>query len=104
MTMRESWMRLIVGVLAGGAWNLASLWCLTQLVRAWLGPRPSRRRALIWLVVKFPLLYAATVLMCYKGMVSIVGFSIGFSVVLAASIVWLWWRAQRMATAGSHGR
>ena len=90
--MSESWARLLVGVLAGGAWNLASLWCLTQLVRAWLGPQPSRRRAIIWLAVKFPLLYAAIFLMFHRGMVSIVGFSIGFSVVLMAAIGWLWWK------------
>jgi len=102
--MSEPWSSVLLGVLAGGAWNLASLWCLTQLVRAWLGPQPSRRRAIVWLAVKFPLLYAAIFLIFHRGMVSIVGFSIGFSVVLMVAIGWLWWKTQRHVAMGSHGR
>ena len=91
--MSEPWTTLAIGVAAGVAWNGASLWCLTQLLRAWLGPQPSRRRAIIWVVVKFPLLYALTFFLLRNAKVSIVGFGIGFSVVLFAAIGVLWWKA-----------
>jgi len=69
---------LIAGVLAGAAWNLASLWCLSRMLAAWLGPRRSSRRALGWLLVKFPLLYVLAFVMLRSGSVSLVGFGIGF--------------------------
>ena len=99
--MSEPWSSVLLGVLAGGAWNLASLWCLRQLVRAWLGPQPSRPRVIGWLLVKFPFLYYLIFLMLRSGVVSSVGFGIGFSVVLAAAMGGLLWRAQRTV---AHGR
>ncbi|GEM_PF-6046354 len=89
--MSEPWTKIVVGALAGAAWNGASLWCFAQLVQAWVGPRPSRRRAIGWLLVKFPVLYAMIFLMLWSGRVSWVGFSVGFSIVLVAAIGWLWW-------------
>lgn len=74
--------RTAVGVVAGGGWNIASLWCLTRLLSAWLGPERSRRRVLRWLLVKFPLLYALAILGLRTPGFSIVGFGIGFTVVL----------------------
>ncbi len=34
--------RAAVGVAAGGAWHLVSLWCLTRMLDAWLAPPPAR--------------------------------------------------------------
>lgn len=75
-----------LSVAAGAAWNLASLFCLRQLLRAWLGPQPSQRRAVAWVLVKFPLLYALVVFFFRSPQLSIVGFSLGFSVVLAVAM------------------
>ncbi len=75
-----------LGLLAGGAWSLASLWCLVHLLDAWLGPKPSRRRAIGWLLVKFPLLYLALFLLLYSSRVSVAGFGVGFTLVLAVAL------------------
>ncbi len=88
------------GVLAGGAWNLASLWCLSQLLAAWLGPQPSRRRAILWLAVKFPLLYLAAFTLLRQPGLSLIGFGVGFSVVLAIAVAALAANARQMV----HGR
>ena len=88
------------GVLAGGLWNLASLWCLSQLLAAWLGPRPSQRRAILWLSVKFPLLYLAAFALMRQSGLSLVGFGVGFTVVLIVAVAALALQAQRMV----HGR
>ena len=76
-----------LSLLAGGLWNLCSLLCLTQLLHAWIGPRASTRRAIAWLLVKFPLLYAAIFLLIQRSIVSIGWFGAGFTVVLAAVAV-----------------
>ena len=91
--MSEPWTTIAVGAAAGAAWNVASLWCLAQLLHAWLGPAPSTRRAVVWLVVKFPLLYGLTFVMLWHQAISVVGFGIGFSVVLVAAIGGWWWKA-----------
>ena len=93
-----------LGVAAGGAWNLASLWCLAQLLGAWLGPQPSRRRALLWLFMKFPLLYAAVFALLRLPGISAAGFGIGFTLVLVGAIAWLTVHAQRLAGSRSYGR
>ena len=92
------------GVLAGGAWNLASLWCLARLLNAWLGPHPSRRRVIGWLLVKFPLLYLLVFLLLRRPAVSLVGFGVGFTVVLAVVVGGMAVPATRMAAARSHDR
>ena len=79
-----------VGILGGGAWNLANLWCFARALPVWLGSSPSRRRAVGWLLVKFPLLYAAAIGLLLIPSVSPVGFAIGFLVVMLTAIVaWL---------------
>jgi hypothetical protein len=96
---------MLAGVLVGAAWNFASLWCLARMLAAWLGPRASRRRALSWLLVKFPLLYLLGFVILRDRSVSIVGFGIGFTIVLAAALVALTVRTQRLlAPVKSHGR
>ena len=75
--------------LAGGVWNLASLWCLSRLLAAWMSPTPSRRRVIVWLLVKFPLLYAAVVLLFGAHAVSAAAFGTGFSIVLFVAIAGL---------------
>ena len=93
--------RFWLGIAAGVVWNVASLWCLSQMLGAWLGPRRSTRRALGWLLVKFPLLYAVIVLVFLKRAVSVVGFGIGFTVVLCGAVVAMASQARRMGRA--HG-
>ena len=96
--------RFLAGGIAGAVWNALNLWCLTRLLQAWLGPRPSRRLALGWLLAKFPLLYAAAwVCLSHPGS-SAAGFGVGFTVVLIAAMAWFAFQAQRMAPLRSHGR
>ena len=90
-------MRMWIGIIAGGAWNVLSLWCLSQMLAAWLGPKSSparseagraRRRAIIWLLVKFPLLYALLFMIVKSPSVSVVGFGIGFTATLLLALGW----------------
>ncbi len=92
------------GILAGGAWNLASLWCLMRLLDAWLGSHPSRRRAIGWLLLKFPLLYLLVFVVFRRPAVSLVGFGIGFTVVLAVVVGGIGIQATRTALAPPHDR
>lgn len=92
-----------VGVMAGGLWNAASLWCLAGLLSAWLGPHPSRRRTIGWLLLKFPLLYLVLLSLPGRVMISMVGFGVGFSLVLLIVLGWFIARAQAPIL-HSHGR
>jgi hypothetical protein len=76
---------IALGIAAGALWNLASLWCLARLLKAWLGPTPSTRRVVGWLLVKFPLLYTLIVLLFQVPSLSLAGFGVGFSLVLIAA-------------------
>lgn len=87
------------GILAGGLWNLASVWCLVHLLDAWIGPRPSRTRAIAWALAKFPLLYLAVLGLFYTSAISLVGFGIGFTAILIMAIGWFAWRGRMMAAA-----
>ena len=78
--------RAAAGVALGGLWNLASLWCLAHMLQAWIGPKPSQRRALAWLLVKFPLLYAAIFFVFQTSFVPFQAFTVGFSVVLVSAL------------------
>jgi hypothetical protein len=95
---------LLLGIIAGGAWNLINLWCLARMLHAWLGPRRSQRQAMMWLLVKFPLLYTAVFLLLRHPVVSVIGFGLGFTAVLAAAVIRLALDAQRVPMARSHGR
>lgn len=92
-----------LGVIAGGLWNAASLWCLSGLLHAWLGPHPSRRRVVGWLLLKFPFLYLALFGLTGHAMISMFGFGIGFSLVLLIVLGWFIARA-RVPVVHSHGR
>ena len=94
---------LAAGVLAGGAWHLISLWCLAQLLSAWL-VRHSTRRVVGWLLLKFPLLYLAAYGLLQRWRVSAMGFGIGFTVVLVTALAWLVWQAPRLVRSPAHGR
>lgn len=96
--------RFLVGLLAGAAWNALSLWCLSRLLRAWLAPRLSHRRVAAWWLIKFPLLYAAAWFCLSRPAVSLAGFSLGFTLVLALAVGRLAFQAQRLVAARSHGR
>lgn len=90
-----------LGLLAGGAWNLASLWCLSRLLQTWIGPprlagdqsgkgpAASRRQAVAWLLVKFPLLYGLMFLILRAPNLSLIGFGAGFSLTLLLGLGWL---------------
>ena len=95
---------LALGILAGGLWNVLSLWCLIQLLNAWIGPRHSTRRALGWLLVKFPLLYALLVVAFRRQMVSAAGFGIGFTLVLGVALAALGYSTRQMIKVRPHGR
>ena len=84
-----------LGIAVGGGWNLLSLWCLAQLLSTWLGPQRSTRRVVWWLLMKFPLLYAAAYGLLRIPFVSLVGFSVGFTAVLVTAVVVLMFHAQR---------
>ncbi len=114
--------RVALSIAAGGAWNLASLFCLAQLLGAWLGPprppgppflnagagadgksrggQPSRRRAILWLLVKFPLLYLFVFGLLRAPSVSLIGFGAGFTVVLAGAVAGFALQNRRLV----HGR
>ncbi|MCH8002563.1 MAG: hypothetical protein IIA34_13010 [Proteobacteria bacterium] len=85
-----------VGIIAGGLWNLLSLWVLSQLLNAWLGPNHSTRRAVSWIVVKFPLLYLLAFGLIHWSLISIIGFTIGFSIILITAIGTFTVNAMRM--------
>ena len=95
--------RFVFGLLAGAAWNAASLWCLSRLLGAWIGPQPSRRRALAWLPVKLSL-YAAAWWLLSRPAVSLIGFSLGFTLVLALAAGGFILRARGVALARADGR
>ena len=92
---------LLSGVLAGAAWNVVNLFCFSQLLATWIGPRHSRRRAMGWLAAKL-CLYAIIGVLFVVRAVSFVGFGIGFGVTLAAGIAWVALRSRR--TLIPHGR
>lgn len=92
------------GLFIGGAWNLASLWCLVHLLSAWIGPHPSRRRAIAWLLLKFPLLYLLAFVMFRSPRVSLIGFGVGFTIVLIVLIGWFALQARQMTLMRPHGR
>ena len=113
--------RLFAGIAAGALWNAANLWCLTRLLRAWLGssPRLSRvaesepprrgapsanRQVVGWLLVKFPLLYGLAFVILRFGAVSLIGFGVGFTLVLAIAVGWFAVAARRLTVPPSHGR
>ncbi|MBI4342495.1 MAG: hypothetical protein HY599_03920 [Candidatus Omnitrophica bacterium] len=95
------WMPSAAGLLAGAAWNFASVWTLSRLLNAWLSPQRSRRHVVGWLAAKLAVLYplAALFLQTYPG--TAVGFGIGFTVALLVVIGWYALATQRSL---AHGR
>ena len=93
-----------LGVFAGGVWNLVNLWCLVRLLIAGLGPQRSNTRVVGWLLVKFLLLYAVAFQLLRDPAVSLVGFSIGFSVVLVTVVTFLALRTRQLIAPVSHER
>jgi hypothetical protein len=102
--MSELIVKGAIGLVAGGVWNLASVWSLRRLLGAWLGPSPSRRRALLWLLVKFPLLYLLAVALLRSPQVSSVGFGLGFTLVLIAAIAQVVMQVRSRTARHPHGR
>ena len=95
---------MATGLFIGVAWNLASLWCLAHLLSAWIGPHPSRRRAIAWLLLKFPLLYLLAVVVFRSPRVSLIGFGVGFTIVLIVLVGWFALQARQMTLMRPHGR
>ena len=132
--MSERVLTITIGVAAGIAWNLASLWCLSRMLAAWLVPPPARGGAITgltferrpesrpatilrfqsafggrwqvvgWLLVKFPLLYLLAFALLRGSSVSLVGFGAGFSAVLVVMLAAFALRAQRRIAVPSNGR
>ena len=97
-------LRLAISVAAGGAWNLASLWCFARVLRAWMGPAPSTGRAVLWVAIKFPLLYFLTYHILSSPSISAIGFGIGFSVVLFFVLARFAVYAQQLVSPRTNGR
>ena len=95
--------RLFLGFLAGAFWSALSLWCLSRLLGAWLVPSPSRRRVWVWLAIKI-ILYGAAWKLISHSAISLAAFSLGFTVVLFAALVWAFVRAQRQALVRTYVR
>lgn len=77
-----------LGILAGGLWNVANVWCLARALGVWLSPKLAPRQHQVgWFIVKFPLLYAAVFGLVQLPGISLVGFGIGFLVVITAAMV-----------------
>lgn len=76
--------RVALGILSGGLWSLVNLWCLSHGLLEYLaqGRQHSRWRMAIWLIVKFPLLYLAAIILLGMGKVSAGAFGVGFTLVL----------------------
>ncbi|MBI4343349.1 MAG: hypothetical protein HY601_00855 [Candidatus Omnitrophica bacterium] len=102
--MSEHLVSQALGILLGGVWNLASLWCLARLLAAWLGPGHSTRRALGWLLVKFPALYALAFLLWQRRIVEPLWFGVGFTLVLVGALITLAARAPALSLGRPHGR
>jgi hypothetical protein len=76
-----------LGILAGGLWNVANVWCLARALGVWLSPKLAPRRHQVgWFIVKFPLLYAAVFGLVQLPGISLMGFGIGFLVVIMAAV------------------
>jgi len=95
---------LAAGVLAGGLWNAANLWCLSQALGSWLAPGQTRRRQIGWFVVKFPLLYAVAFGLLQIPGFSLIGFGIGFTIVLGSAVLLALKGSQPQRALASHGR
>lgn len=83
------------GIGFGILWNLANVWCLKRLLGCWTGDNPSWKKAAVWAMVKFPALYATAYFVLRDGTVSLLGFSLGFTVVLIATCATLVARGRR---------
>ena len=80
--------KVALSILAGGLWNAANVWCLARALGVWLSPQPAPRRHQIGLfLVKFPLLYAAVFGLVQLPGISLMGFGLGFLVVITAAMV-----------------
>ncbi len=99
--VRPAW---ALSVAAGGAWNLASLLCLAQMLKAWLGPVPSQRRAIAWLLLKFPLLYVLVYQVLRTPSMSFLAFGLGFTLVLLVVVGSVLLGLQRTIATARHGR
>lgn len=94
----------VFGACLGGAWMLANLWCLRRLLAAWLDPSRSRRRALWWLLLKVPVLYAALFVLLTHSRVSPGWFGIGLTAVLTVVLGRWALRMPAWPAGASHGR
>lgn len=100
----RSWgLSMALGIAAGGLWNVANLWCLAKALHAWLQETPTTRRTVLWVLVKFPLLYGAAIALLLKPTISPIGFAIGFSVILATCVIMILLSSFRL-TPVLHGR
>ncbi|MDP3703325.1 MAG: ATP synthase subunit I [Candidatus Omnitrophota bacterium] len=76
-----------LGILAGGLWNVANVWCLARALGVWLSPKLAPRRHQVgWFIVKFPLLYAVLFGLVQLPGISLMGFGIGFLIVIMAAV------------------
>ena len=92
------------GAIAGAIWNIASLLCLSRLLKAWLGPRPSQRAAIAWVLLKITLLGLVLMIFTRVSTPFVIGFGLGFTAVLAIAIWRCLLHTRRLLLARAHGR
>ena len=97
--------RMVASMLAGGLWNLGSLWCLSNLLGVWLPRQGSgnRRQALGWLAAKLAWIGLLVAGVLRASWLSFIGFGVGLTVVLVVIIAGLGIRANRISSQ-PHGR
>ncbi len=95
---------MAAGLCAGATWNLVNLTCLAGLLHACITPQSSKRWAIAWFVVKFPLLYAIGYQVLRRPDISILGFGIGFTLMLLLVLGWFTFQIPYLLPVRSHGR
>ena len=94
----------LLGVLAGAAWNAASVWVMGRMLQAWLAADTHRGQAIGWLLVKLGVVYPMAWLILRHPAVSLPGFSVGFTLILFAALAWFAARTQPVSVPRPHGR
>jgi hypothetical protein len=76
-----------LGFLAGWGWMTLNLWLLTVLVRTAFSESPDRKKVMVLLFLKFPLLYAGGFLLVIYGRLDVPGALAGFSLPLVVVLL-----------------
>ncbi len=78
---------IAAGIATGAAFSALNLWLLSRLAAELLKPAPRRKRIVGLLALKFAGIYPVMIGVLAFRAVSLAGFAIGFTTVLAAAAV-----------------